>query len=94
MAETSDQKVETSDRSELNRYEIRVDGELAGLAEYRLADGQITFTHTEIEPSRGGQGLGSRLVEFAVTDARSRDLEIIPVCPFVKDWIEQNPEQS
>lgn len=92
MAETDDQQIEVSERDALNRYEIRVGGEMAGMAEYRLAGNRITFTHTEIDPDRGGQGLGSRLVEFAVTDARSKGLEIIPACPFVKDWIEKNPE--
>jgi len=91
MAETNDQQIEVSDRSSLNRYEIRVDGELAGMAEYRPGDGEITFTHTEVDPAYGGQGLGSKLVEYAVTDARSRGLEIIPLCPFVKEWVEENP---
>ena len=92
MAENDDSNIELRDRSALNRYEIRVDGELAGMAEYRLADGKITFTHTEVDKNRGGQGLGTKLVAYAVTDARSRDLEIIPACPFVKEWVEENPE--
>jgi len=92
MAESTDQ-IEVSDRQSLNRYEIRVGGELAGLADYLLDGDRINFVHTEIDPSRGGQGLGSRLVEFAVTDARSRNLEIIPSCPFVRDWVAQHPEQ-
>lgn len=94
MAETDDQKVEVSDRSALNRYEIRIDGELAGLADYRLDGDQINFVHTEVDPAHGGQGLGSRLIEFAVTDARSRNLEIIPSCPFVREWIEAHPEEA
>lgn len=94
MAENTEEQVEVSDRSALNRYEIKVGGDLAGMAQYRLGDGTITFTHTEIDPDHGGQGLGTKLVEFAVTDARKRDLEIIPACPFVKEWIEENPEPS
>jgi predicted GNAT family acetyltransferase len=93
MAETADQ-IELSDRKSLNRYEIRIGGELAGLADYRLDDDRINFLHTEVDPAHGGQGLGGKLIEFAVTDARSRGLEIIPSCPFVKAWVDEHPEAS
>ena len=91
MSETPDPEIEVRDDEASSRYEIRVDGELAGFADYRLEGDRITFTHTEVNPARGGQGLGSRLIEFAVTDARSRELEINPICPFVRKWIEENP---
>ncbi|HMT04545.1 MAG: N-acetyltransferase [Solirubrobacterales bacterium] len=93
MTDGSKTKVEVRDEPVASRYEISVDGELAGFADYRLDNDTITFPHTEIDPSREGQGLGGRLVGFAVTDARSRGLTIIPVCPFVKSWIEKHPAQ-
>lgn len=93
MADTGDQ-IEVSDRKSLNRYEIKLDGELAGLADYLLDGETINFVHTEIKPDHGGQGLGSRLIEFAVTDARSRNLEVIPTCTFVRKWVTEHPEQS
>jgi predicted GNAT family acetyltransferase len=92
MADIEDQEVEISDEKDADRYEIAVGGKLAGIAEYRLDGEAITFTHTEVDPAFGGQGLGSRLIEFAVTDARSRKLEIDPRCPFVRKWVEENPE--
>jgi predicted GNAT family acetyltransferase len=94
MPETSEDNVEVIDQPDASRYEIREAGELAGFAEYRLHGDVITFTHTEVDPERGGRGLGSRLIEFAVTDARSRELSIIPRCPFVRDWIAEHPEED
>lgn len=94
MTETAEPQIEIIDVTEFSRYEIRVDGERAGIADYRRDGERIIFPHTEIDPDRGGQGLGTRLVEFAVTDARSRGLEIVPLCPFVKDWVEKNPAES
>ncbi|MDQ5894657.1 MAG: uncharacterized protein QG596_918 [Actinomycetota bacterium] len=91
MAEAADPEIEIQDVKASSRYEIHVGTELAGLADYRLEGDRIAFTHTEVDPAHGGQGLGSRLIEFAVTDARSRGLEIIPRCPFVRKWIEENP---
>lgn len=93
MTQTSDVEIEVRDEPARSRYEIKVGGELAGFAQYRIDGERITFTHTEVDPARGGQGLGGRLVEYAVTDARSRRLEIIPSCPFVRKWIKENPEE-
>ena len=93
MAEIEDE-VEVRDAKDASRYEITVGGELAGFADYRMKEQTIVFPHTEVDPARGGQGLGSRLIEFAVTDARSRGLRIVAICPFVKDWIEEHPEEA
>jgi len=87
-----DPRIEAADRPAQHRYEIRVDGELAGIAQYRAHPGRIEFFHTEVEERFEGQGLGARLVSFALGDARSRGLEVLPVCPFVRSYIQQHPE--
>lgn len=76
-----------------NRYEITQDGRLAGFAEYQLVRGdRIIFTHTEIDPEFGGNGLGSVLVAGALADARERELQIVPICPFVAKYVHEHPE--
>lgn len=76
-----------------HRYEITQDGEFAGFAEYQLVRGdRIIFTHTEIDPAFGGQGLGSVLVGVALGDARQRGLQIVPICPFVAKYVHEHPE--
>lgn len=79
---------------EQRRYEIRSDGEVAGYADYIRTDNLVTFTHTEIDPAFEGKGLGSSLVRQALDDVRSLDLSVLPVCPFVKQWIERHPDYS
>ena len=74
-----------------HRYELEVDGALA-IAAYRLRDGRITFTHTEVPDALEGRGIGSRLVKAALDDARARGLKVVPACPFVKRYIEKHPE--
>lgn len=83
---------EVADAPEDKRYEIRVDGEVAGFAEYILTDGLITFTHTEIDPGHEGRGLGGALVRGALDDVRGRELDVLPLCPFVKGWIQRHPD--
>ena len=77
---------------ERNRYELRVDGKLIGLAAYRRRDGRFVVTHTEVDPSSSGRGLGTRLVLDVLEDARRQRLAVVPLCPFVEYVIEQHPE--
>jgi predicted GNAT family acetyltransferase len=60
---------------ERSRFEVRVDGELAGFAEYRLRPPLIAFTHTLIDPRFEGQGLATHLIRAALSEARSAGLE-------------------
>jgi predicted GNAT family acetyltransferase len=77
------------------RYEAR-DGEaLAGLAAYLLTHNDlIVFTHTEVEAGYEGKGVGSRLARFALDDARERGLGVVPLCPFIKGWIERHQDYA
>lgn len=72
------------------RYEIRVDGELAGFLTYRLQPGLIELVHTEIDEEFEGRGLGSQLISFALDDARERGLAVLPFCPFVNDYMQRH----
>jgi len=81
------------DNRDLARYEIRSDGQLAGFVLYRLRDGRMTFTHTEIDPEYEGVGLGGRLVRAALDDARAQQRTVVPLCPFVADYIGRHPEE-
>ena len=58
--ESVDSEPTVLDVAESSRFEIRVDGRLAGLAQYHMKDpGLIVFTHTEIDDAYEGRGLGS-----------------------------------
>jgi uncharacterized protein len=80
------------DNPDEDRYEIAVDGRVAGYSEYRSRPGLITFTHTLVEPAYEGQGLGSRLARYVLDDARRRGLMVRPVCPFIRAYIEGHDE--
>ena len=74
------------------RYEIDVDGELAGFAEYRGHGEVRAFTHTEIADRFAGRGLATELVRSALDDVRARGLQVIPICPFVKAFLAEHRE--
>jgi uncharacterized protein len=81
--------VDVRDRS---RFEALVDGEIAGYSAYRRRAGLIAFIHTLIDPRFEGQGLGSRLVREALSEARSEGLSVLPFCPFVRGYIAGHTE--
>lgn len=83
-------QITVADNAAGERYEVRVDGELAGFLQYRLRTKLIELVHTEIDEEFEGRGLGSQLISFALNDARDRGLAVLPFCPFVNDYIRRH----
>ena len=83
-----------TDNAEAHRYEIHVEGELAGFVQYRRRPGLIAFIHTEIDPRFEGQGLGSELIASVLDSARGSGTAVLPFCPFVNGYIERHPEYA
>ena len=86
------QRIEVADAPERDRYEVSLDGEVVGFSAYRARPGLIAFVHTEVDERFEGRGLGDRLIRFALEDARTRGLAVLPFCPFVKAFIERHRE--
>ena|ERR1700754_2774515 len=80
------------DNAEEQRYELLVDGEPAGTLLYSSRPGLIALNHTEVDDRFEGQGLAGRLVSFALDDARSHGLAVLPFCPFVNAYLKRHPE--
>ncbi|MFD5865182.1 GNAT family N-acetyltransferase [Agromyces sp. NPDC127015] len=83
--------VEITRLDDRQRYQLVVDGERAGFAQFRLEPGAIVFTHTVIKPEFGGRGLGSRLAKYVLDDAVSRGDRIVPQCPFIAAYLREHP---
>ncbi|MGZ8745406.1 MAG: GNAT family N-acetyltransferase, partial [Nocardioides sp.] len=70
-----------------HRYEARVDGVLAGFAEFELTEHAVVFTHTAVEDAFEGHGVGSTLARFVLDDARNGAhgaRRVVVKCPFIK----------
>lgn len=83
-----------TDVAERSRYEIRLDGELAGFLDYAPRPGRLDLTHAEVNPEFGGRGVGTRLVRAALDDVRHRGGLVRPLCPFVAEFVERNPDYA
>jgi predicted GNAT family acetyltransferase len=84
--------VEVVDNPAKRRYEVMVDGEVAGASYYRDVDDVRVLTHTEVADEFEGQGVGSRLIAGALDEIRARGLRVTPLCPFAAAYIERHPE--
>jgi predicted GNAT family acetyltransferase len=82
------------DNPAARRYEVHVGGALAGFADYHAQPGLVTLMHTEIDPSFEGSGIGSRLVAAVLDDIRARGSKALPVCPFVRAFLQRHPEYA
>jgi predicted GNAT family acetyltransferase len=86
--------VTVRDNPEADRFEVHVDDELAGFAEYRVHEGVIDLTHTEVDPKFKGQGLAGKLVQQALEEIRGRGLSVRPYCPYVNKFIAEHDEYA
>jgi uncharacterized protein len=83
--------IEVSDNPQDARFEVRVDGELAGFAQYRLHAGRMTLFHTEVDSAHEGHGVGTELARHALEAAKARRLQVAPTCPFIASVIRDHP---
>ncbi len=86
------ERIEMADAPDRERYELSVGGEVVGFSTYKARPGLIAFVHTEVDERLQGRGLADRLIRFALEDARTRGLAVLPFCPFVKAFIERHRE--
>jgi predicted GNAT family acetyltransferase len=80
------------DNAAESRFEITVDGDLAGYVDYRLDGDEYALPHTRVFPQFGGRGVGGQLIAGALTEIASRGGSVLPYCPFVPKVIRDNPE--
>lgn len=73
------------------RFSARVHGHLC-VCDYRLRDGTMVITHTEVAPELEGQGIAAELVRSALANARARGLKVRPLCSYVQAYMRRHPE--
>ena len=75
-----------------DRFEISVDGVVAGFAQFVEDGDQRIFFHTEIGEEFGGQGLAGKVVQQALETTRADGKRIVPVCPYVAKFVTKSDE--
>ena len=60
--------------------------------DYSRKPGVITFIHTIVPEQLAGRGIGSRLAQYVLDDARRNGEKIIPKCPFIAAYLKRHKE--
>jgi uncharacterized protein len=84
--------ITVEDNTEKQQYEAKVDGKVVAFAEYRPIGQSIMFTHTEVNEDLEGKGVGSQLIRYALEDTKAKNMTAIPMCPFVKIFIQRHKD--
>ncbi len=76
---------------ELQRFDCRVEG-LLSVCAYRMQDGVMLMTHTEVPPRLEGRGIAAALVHAALAHAAAQGLKVRPLCSYVRSYMQRHPE--
>jgi len=80
---------------EQSRYDLFLGEELIGLADYVNVDGELQFTHTEVNPEHQGKNYAAILMREAFADIEANNLgKVWPVCPYVVTYMKRHPETT
>ena len=83
--------VSVTHNEQAQRFELLVAG-LRALITYRRFPDRIIFVHAEVPPPLEGQGLAAKLARVALDFARVNHLHVVPLCPYVSNFIRKHPE--
>lgn len=76
---------------ERKRFQVKKDGYIAE-SEYILTKKRIIFTHTEVPQALENQGIGAALAKTGLSYARTNELSVMPLCPFIASYMRKHPE--
>lgn len=83
--------IEIIQNKEKSRFEIHIDGKVA-FQEYIQTEKDLVIPHTEVPQSLEGRGLGSLLAKNALDYTEINGLKIMPLCPFMANYIAKHRE--
>ena len=83
-----------TDNRSRSRYEVVIDGEVAGFAEYVDDGDRVEMPHTLVEHEHRGKGLAAVVVRHALDDLRARGRTVVPSCWSVQRCIDEHPESA
>lgn len=76
-----------------HQFELHADGGVSVLT-YRITGDRIRLIHTEVPRAQRGHGYADMLAQYALEQAQREHLRVVPLCPFVKGYLDRHPEYA
>lgn len=83
--------VVVSHNEEARRFETSVN-RLLSLITYRRFPDRIVLQHTEVPAPLQRNGIAAKLTRTALDFARANHLRVVPLCPYVSNFLRKHPE--
>ena len=76
-----------------SRFEIHLGSERVGLMDYAQSNGEISLTHTEVDPAHQGKNLAAILLRESLATIREESMgKVVPICSYTVKYMEKHPE--
>jgi len=79
------------DNTDAHRFELEIESQTA-VALYNLSGQNLMITEVLVPPPLEGRGVAGRLMQHVAAEARTRDLLMLPVCPYASAWLRKHPD--
>jgi predicted GNAT family acetyltransferase len=87
-------KAQVRENPALNRFELPIEGQAVAAAYYRIEDGRLVLTHTEVPMEYSGQGIATRLATGTFQLLRKSGRKAALKCPFMGQFFAKHPEYA
>ncbi len=85
--------IQQEDNGKKGAFYVEENGErLAEMTYVWSGTDKFIIDHTEVSDKLGGKGVGKQLVTAAVEFARTKNVKIVPLCPFAKSVLTRATE--
>lgn len=81
------------DEKGFGHFYIMEGNEQLGEMEVSISGAVLTVYHTEVSEKAEGKGYAKALLKEMVGFARSNNLKVIPLCPYVHAQFKRHPEE-
>ncbi|ELP5729367.1 N-acetyltransferase [Vibrio vulnificus] len=77
---------------ESDLYRVHLHGEHYATVRYRLEENTMAITSTHIPEQLRGAGYGKVMMEALLAEIEARGYKVIPVCSYVKHYLDRHPQ--